>query len=197
MVEEPAIIRRIERIKQEVSIYEFFKWIGATVEHQERPHQIRCPFIGAHPRGDINPSARLFPEDNSIHCFVEARSWDIIDAVRTFYGMGLTMAVGWIEEKMGLDPIVPPKPVVKQPRKKRRKPTPAEINITTLIAKVRAKVPESEREELENVVVYIWEEYEKQCRGKTLDEQVKWELWAKDLVKEVVRNILAVREFVQ
>lgn len=64
----------IERIKNEVSIYDLCDESGIKYLSRDKQHQISCPFHGK----DRNASARIYPESNSIHCFYCGESWDVI-----------------------------------------------------------------------------------------------------------------------
>jgi hypothetical protein len=63
----------IERINQEVSIYELFDLADPPVRYKtdKKPCQISCPFHGH----DVRPSARVYPDTNTFRCFFCSKSW--------------------------------------------------------------------------------------------------------------------------
>lgn len=65
-------------IKEQVSIYEVLRNYGLPFIGGGQPEQIHCPFH--HP--DTNRSARIYPENNSVYCFVCDKTWDVIEFVK-------------------------------------------------------------------------------------------------------------------
>lgn len=67
----------IDLIKNEVSIYDLFDRSSPPVRYEtdKQQCQISCPFHGY----DNSPSARVYPESNSLYCWACAKSWDVID----------------------------------------------------------------------------------------------------------------------
>ena len=63
----------IERINEEVSIYDLFDQADPPVKYltKAKPCQISCPFHG----NDTHPSARVYPDTNSLRCFFCSKSW--------------------------------------------------------------------------------------------------------------------------
>jgi hypothetical protein len=63
----------IERINEEVSIYDLFDQSDPPVKYltKAKPCQISCPFHG----NDTHPSARVYPDTNSLRCFYCSKSW--------------------------------------------------------------------------------------------------------------------------
>ena len=66
----------IDRIKEEVSIYDLFDIANPPVRYPTRakPSQISCPFHG----DDTHPSARVYPDDNFFRCYFCSKSWDVV-----------------------------------------------------------------------------------------------------------------------
>jgi len=64
----------IERINEEVSIYDLFDIADPPVKYltKVKPSQISCPFHGQ----DNRPSARVYPDTNSFRCFFCSKSWN-------------------------------------------------------------------------------------------------------------------------
>ena len=194
---------RIERIVNGVSIFEFFDWIGRSLERRERPFQIRCPFPFGHARGDMNPSARVFPETNKIYCYTEAKGWDVIDAVGQYFGLSMRESIRYIERKMGWQKTVGEK-IHRQVRsakqgekvKRRRVGTSSEDSVLEAVEKLRKLLPKEIFKELGDVIVYIWDVYEKgDIRKGTVKEQVEWSEWAKALLKQRVRMLVEVARY--
>jgi CHC2 zinc finger len=60
--------------------------IGKPIERYEYPHQIMCPFHDdARPGG--SPSARVYPDTDSIYCWVCDKSWNPISVVAESRGI--------------------------------------------------------------------------------------------------------------
>lgn len=75
--------------------------IGAVVATQstQYPYQIVCPF---HKGGrETSPSARVYPADNSIYCWVCHRSYNPIAVYSQFYGITYPSAIVKISERYG------------------------------------------------------------------------------------------------
>jgi hypothetical protein len=83
----------IDKIKEAVSIYTLFDNGSPRIYYdtKEKPCQINCPFHGA----DLGPSARVFPETNSMYCWACDRSWDVLDFWAEING--------WIKDDGSLD----------------------------------------------------------------------------------------------
>ena len=194
---------RIERIVAGVSIYEFFVWIGRPLERRDKPHQIRCPFPFGHARGDMNPSARVFPETNKIYCFTEAKGWDVIDAVGQYFGLSMRESIRFIEHKMRWQRTAEEK-IARQVKsakrgekvRRRRVGTSSEDAVMEAVEKLRKLLPKKIFEELGDVIVYVWDVYEKGDLGKgTMEVQVEWSEWAKALLKQRVRMLVEVARY--
>lgn len=86
---------RIEAIRQHVTIFEVFDRMGLQVSPETQ--QMLCPF---HP--DTTPSARVFAEQNKIHCWTCQRGWDVIDAVMTHWNLPFHDAIVFIEDEFSV-----------------------------------------------------------------------------------------------
>ena len=64
--------RKVDIIKEVVSIYDLFDLTDPAVEYEtkEVPTQISCPFHG----DDARKSARVYPDTNSMRCFFCSKS---------------------------------------------------------------------------------------------------------------------------
>ena len=69
-------MRIIDRIKDEVSIYDLFDEANPPIRYMTRgkQSQISCPFHGE----DAHPSARVYPDSNSFRCYTCSQSWDVV-----------------------------------------------------------------------------------------------------------------------
>jgi hypothetical protein len=71
-------------IKEHVSIFDMMKEYApdsyAAVRSEQVGHKIPCPFAAdRHARGaDSSPSAKFFPENQSLYCWTCHGSWDVI-----------------------------------------------------------------------------------------------------------------------
>jgi len=67
----------VSKIKEFVSLYDLLDLCDPPVSYdsRERECQINCPFHGA----DLGPSARIYPDTNSMYCWACTKSWDVID----------------------------------------------------------------------------------------------------------------------
>jgi len=63
----------MERINEEVSIYDLFDLVSPPIKYitQAKPCQVSCPFHGE----DNKPSARVYPDSNSLRCYFCSKSW--------------------------------------------------------------------------------------------------------------------------
>ena len=68
----------VEAIKEQVRMAEVLRDYHVQFLNSGEPEQIHCPFHGA----DINRSARFYPENDSVYCWVCDHTWDVIDFVK-------------------------------------------------------------------------------------------------------------------
>ncbi|HDY68676.1 MAG TPA: hypothetical protein ENH85_12925 [Candidatus Scalindua sp.] len=199
-----SLVWRIDRIVDNVSIYDFFVWIGRPIQPRSRPHQISCPFKFGHAHGDMHPSARIFPDSNKIHCFTEAKSRDIIDAVSEYYGITLLQAVTYIERKKGWKLRIQDKisrqirkaKIKKREKKYIRDGNIPEENILELVVKIRSRLTKNQFKIMEGVVIYLWDIYDgEQIRKASFKKQVEWERWAKGHLKLQLQVVKDVAQF--
>jgi len=69
-------VKIIDRIKEEVSIYDLFDEANPPIKYvtRQKQSQISCPFHGE----DAHPSARVYPDSNSFRCYTCSQSWDVV-----------------------------------------------------------------------------------------------------------------------
>lgn len=75
MRKDPKELRKY--IQDTVRLLELLIEDGFTSLNHEVEQQISCPFHGS----DSKPSARYYPESNSMYCFTCKKSWDVISYV--------------------------------------------------------------------------------------------------------------------
>ena len=86
---------RIAAIREHVTIFEVLDRMGLSISTETQ--QILCPF-----HQDNTPSARVFAEQNKIHCWTCQRGWDVIDAVMSHWNLPLPEAIVFIEDEFGV-----------------------------------------------------------------------------------------------
>ena len=94
-----------DRIRAEVPIVDVLYDYGYRVhpDGEDREQQFSCDLHG---NGmDTKPSARVYPESASFHCFACGRSRDAITLVREKEGVEFWQAVKMLEAKYGLPPL--------------------------------------------------------------------------------------------
>ncbi|MBQ73358.1 MAG: hypothetical protein CMJ67_10685 [Planctomycetaceae bacterium] len=94
-----------DRIRAEVPIVDVLYEYGYHVhpEGDDREQQFSCDLHGD--GADTKPSARVYPESASFHCFACGRSRDAITLVREKEGIDFWPAVKALEARYGLDPL--------------------------------------------------------------------------------------------
>ena len=94
-----------DRIRAEVPIVDVLYQYGYRVhpDGDDREQQFACDLHGN--GTDRAPSARVYPESASFHCFACGRSRDAITLVREKEGVEFWQAVKMLESKYGLLPL--------------------------------------------------------------------------------------------
>ena len=94
-----------DRIRAEVPIVDVLYDYGYRVhpDGEDREQQFSCDLHGD--GSDTKPSARVYPESASFHCFAWGRSRDAITLVREKEGVEFWPAVKMLEAKYGLPPL--------------------------------------------------------------------------------------------
>ena len=80
----------IRKANGSVSIFDV---LGQGHLKSNRPVQIHCPM-----HTDRNKSARVYPDTNTLHCFTESKSWDVVAAVAELEGVSMFEAAKLITE---------------------------------------------------------------------------------------------------
>ena len=75
MRKDPKELRKY--IQESVRLLDMLVDDGHTTLNHEVEQQISCPFHGS----DSKPSARFYPESNSMYCFTCKKSWDVVSYV--------------------------------------------------------------------------------------------------------------------
>ena len=104
-----------DRIRAEVPIVDVLYEYGYRVhpDGEDREQQFSCDLHGD--GADTKPSARVYPDSASFHCFACGRSRDAITLVREKEGVDFWAAVKALESKYGLAPL--PWAAPEEPRK--------------------------------------------------------------------------------
>ena len=94
-----------DRIRAEVPIVDVLYEYGYHVhpDGEDREQQFSCDLHGD--GADTKPSARVYPDSASFHCFACGRSRDAITLVREKEGIDFWPAVKALEARYGLDPL--------------------------------------------------------------------------------------------
>jgi DNA primase len=94
-----------DRIRAEIPIVDVLYDYGYRVhpDGEDREQQFSCDLHGD--GADRTPSARVYPESASFHCFACGRSRDAITLVREKEGVEFWQAVKMLESKYGLPPL--------------------------------------------------------------------------------------------
>lgn len=90
-------------IKEQVRIYQLLndyhvEYLGGGV-----PEQIHCPFH--YP--DTNKSCRVYPENDSLYCFVCDKTWDVIEFVKDKEELTFGRAVHFLKSRYNVEVYVP------------------------------------------------------------------------------------------
>lgn len=181
------------------------------MERSGRPEQIRCPFLAHHMNGDQNPSARIFPESNKIHCFTASCSYDIVDAVQERFELSFIKAIEFIEKKKGftnetqsevkskLQKLVGDLNKRTSDRKRQRKTKNlgvVEKNLVLIFDKLKVTLTPDNFQKLSPIRVELWEEYEREEVEKfSVGDQVRWIEYAKGRIRRELKLIKEVCRF--
>jgi hypothetical protein len=94
-----------DRIRAEVPIVDVLYGYGYHVhpDGEDREQQFSCDLHGD--GADTKPSARVYPDSASFHCFACGRSRDAITLVREKEDVEFWQAVKMLESKYGLPPL--------------------------------------------------------------------------------------------
>jgi len=87
---------RIENVKEHVTIFQVMQHYGIElVRGADHENQVRCPFHGH--RGDMRPSARVYPDTQRFHCFYCNFNFDVIAFVKEYEGFNFLRALSYLE----------------------------------------------------------------------------------------------------
>ena len=92
--------KRVDRLKNHISIEKLLSDYGYDVREVNREQQFRCDLHGD--GNDNAPSARSYPESDSWYCFACGKVRDIISTVREREGVDFNKACTLLEKKYGL-----------------------------------------------------------------------------------------------
>jgi len=81
-----------------ISIFQALRDIGVNVDSQEISFQINCPFHGS----DKNPSARVYPETNSMYCFTCKCTYDPVGVYAAHFEITRGEAFSVLAKRYGI-----------------------------------------------------------------------------------------------
>lgn len=84
-------------ITERVSIFQVMDALGVSDGGDETTRQMRCPV-----HVDSRPSARVYAEENRVHCYTCGRGWDVLGLVMTLRHVSYPEAAQWVVETFGL-----------------------------------------------------------------------------------------------
>ena len=95
---------RIENVKEHVTIFQVMQHYNITlVRGADNENQVRCPFHGA--RGDMRPSARVYPDSQKFHCFYCNFTFDVIAFVKEYEGCNFLRALSYLESHFNVPAV--------------------------------------------------------------------------------------------
>lgn len=81
----------------EVSIFRVMEALGVYDGGEETTRQMLCPV-----HSDSRPSARVYAEENRVHCFTCGRGWEPLALVMAVQKVDAAQAENWILDTFGL-----------------------------------------------------------------------------------------------
>ena len=89
----------MEAVSKSVSMSDLLSEYGTQLQTPMVEEQISCPFHGK----DRHPSARHYPETNSIYCFTCKKSWDPFHFLMEKKGLRFMEAIDYIGKKYSIE----------------------------------------------------------------------------------------------
>ena len=80
-----------------MDIFDALLHIGVSVSRGSLPFQLNCPFHGE----DVNPSARVYPESNTLHCFTEHKTYNPVSILAAYHSLTYAGAISLIRTSYG------------------------------------------------------------------------------------------------
>jgi DNA primase len=93
----------VEAVKEQVRIYTVLADYHVEFYGGGVPEQIHCPFH--YP--DTNRSCRVYPENDSLYCFVCDKTWDVIEFVKDKEELTFGKAVFFLKSRYGVEVYTP------------------------------------------------------------------------------------------
>lgn len=84
-------------ITSRVTIFQAMDALGVYDGGEETTRQMLCPV-----HVDQRPSARVYPDENRVHCYTCGKGWDVIDLVIAVKKVPYPEAIAWLAETFGL-----------------------------------------------------------------------------------------------
>lgn len=151
--------RRADRIREKIPIVDVLVRLGYPLreDFRDRQQQFPCDL-----HGDTLPSARVYPESNSWHCFGCGKTRDAVSTIMEKLGLSFTEACRKLEKDFDL----PPLPVEEDEKEVQK------ADIQRIIAAQLETAPtfEEERERVFRIL-------DRQTRGKSLSLPNILRLW--------------------
>ena len=90
----------IAAIKEQVPMYKVLQHYGVQFAGEGFPEQLHCSFHSP----DINRSARVYPDTNTVYCWVCDKAWDVIafvaDKEEVSVGQAVVLLKKWYDVKV-------------------------------------------------------------------------------------------------
>ena len=90
-------------IKEQVGIYAVLADYHVEFYGGGTPEQIHCPFH--YP--DTNRSCRVYPDTDSLYCFVCDKTWDVVEFVKDKEELSFGAAVAFVKSRYGVEIFTP------------------------------------------------------------------------------------------
>lgn len=85
-------------IASRVTIFQVMQALGVYDGGDETTRQMLCPV-----HSDSRPSARVYADENRVHCFTCGAGWDVFALVMTIQRVDYRAAASWLMETFHLD----------------------------------------------------------------------------------------------
>jgi DNA primase len=97
------VVDDVEAVKEQVSIYQILRDYGVEFVGGGFPEQIHCPFHFP----DTNRSARVYPDSNSVYCWVCDKTFDVLEFVKDKEEVSFGEAISLLKKRYDVEIFVP------------------------------------------------------------------------------------------